>query len=340
LCYDWTLGAIVSWGTTPCIGVDYQFRMDTATALDFVEGYLKQGLQHAQRGEVESFTAGYERLIGRLVAWAGREENVRVVFAIGSRARADRPADEWADLDLILVARDPTPYLAGAGWLDEIGTPWLTFLERTPEGIAYERRVLFEGGLDVDLIPRSLASFEQMLQEGLPQLEATMLRGGVLVLVDKEDLAARLAAAGSAQPGAAPPTELDFAEAVNDFAYHTVWTAKKLRRGELWWAKSCCDRYLKDLLLRMIEWHARAGSAKARGRGRFLEEWADPRVLAALPDAFASYDSEDVWRALFATMDLYRWLAVETATQLGYPYPSPGVDRAAALVRRLFSQRT
>jgi hypothetical protein len=28
--------AIVSWGITPCIGVDYQFRMDTATALDFV----------------------------------------------------------------------------------------------------------------------------------------------------------------------------------------------------------------------------------------------------------------------------------------------------------------
>jgi len=36
-----TIGAIVSWGITPCIGVDHQFRMDTATALDFVEGYLK-----------------------------------------------------------------------------------------------------------------------------------------------------------------------------------------------------------------------------------------------------------------------------------------------------------
>ncbi len=35
-----TIGAIVSWGITPCIGVDYQFRMDTANALDFVEAYL------------------------------------------------------------------------------------------------------------------------------------------------------------------------------------------------------------------------------------------------------------------------------------------------------------
>ncbi len=35
-----TIGAIVSWGITPCIGVDYQFRMDTATALSFVGDYV------------------------------------------------------------------------------------------------------------------------------------------------------------------------------------------------------------------------------------------------------------------------------------------------------------
>ena len=32
--------ALVSWGITPCIGVDYQFRTDTALALDFVRLYL------------------------------------------------------------------------------------------------------------------------------------------------------------------------------------------------------------------------------------------------------------------------------------------------------------
>ena len=34
------IGAIVSWGITPCIGIDYQFRMDTSTAQDFVSGFL------------------------------------------------------------------------------------------------------------------------------------------------------------------------------------------------------------------------------------------------------------------------------------------------------------
>ncbi len=34
--------AVVSWGITPCIGVDYQFRLDTPTAQNFVKPYLKQ----------------------------------------------------------------------------------------------------------------------------------------------------------------------------------------------------------------------------------------------------------------------------------------------------------
>ena len=34
------VGAVVSWGITPCIGVDYQFRIDTSTALDFIIPYL------------------------------------------------------------------------------------------------------------------------------------------------------------------------------------------------------------------------------------------------------------------------------------------------------------
>ncbi len=34
------VGAVVSWGITPCIGVDYQFRIDTAVAQDFVIPFL------------------------------------------------------------------------------------------------------------------------------------------------------------------------------------------------------------------------------------------------------------------------------------------------------------
>jgi hypothetical protein len=31
---------VVSFGITPCMGVDYQFRIDTPTALDFINPVL------------------------------------------------------------------------------------------------------------------------------------------------------------------------------------------------------------------------------------------------------------------------------------------------------------
>ncbi len=111
-----------------------------------------------------------------------------------------------------------------------------------------------------------------------------------------------------------------------------------MRRGELWTAKSCCDSYIKQLLRRMLEWHTRArrgASVDTWMRGRFLEEWADARAVVALPAIFAHYDEADVWRALLATMELFRWLALETAEGLGYAYPSLGEDRAVEIVDHL-----
>jgi aminoglycoside 6-adenylyltransferase len=219
----------------------------------------------------------------------------------------------------------------------QIGTPWVTFLESTPDGNGYELRVLFEGGLDVDFCPDSIDRFRQALQGGLSPVDADLLARGVRVLVDKENLSEYLAAVEIEPAGTGSPGEPEFLNAVSDFWFHTVWTAKRLRRGEMWRAKYCCDVYLKQLLLQMIEWHARASRGPQIDtwmEGRFLSEWADPRAVDALPAVFAHYDPEDVWRALLATMALFRWLAVEVAELLGYEYPHLGDDRATAWVQR------
>ena len=70
-------------------------------------------------------------------------------------------------------------------------------------------------------------------------------------------------------------------------------------------------------------------------RGRFLEEWADPRAVRELPSAFAHYNEEDIWRALAVTMDLFHRISLETEKQPGYAYPTGGADFANELVIRL-----
>jgi hypothetical protein len=59
--------------------------------------------------------------------------------------------------------------------------------------------------------------------------------------------------------------------------------------------------------------------------------------VEGLRAAFARYDADDVRRALLATMDLFSWLAVEAAEQLGYPYPAPAEEHATEFVKMLLS---
>ena len=60
--------------------------------------------------DVGKIAEAYERLIERFVQWAQTDDNIRAAIVIGSRARVDHPADEWSDLDILILANDPAPY--------------------------------------------------------------------------------------------------------------------------------------------------------------------------------------------------------------------------------------
>jgi aminoglycoside 6-adenylyltransferase len=267
----------------------------------------------------------YDLLIERFVKWADDCPDIRVALIVGSRARSDHPADEWADLDIIMVTIDPQLHLSSTDWLKNIGNPLLTFLEPTATGDELERRVLFGGMLNVDfsIIPKGKA--EQVLRsEVSPEIANTFGRG-VRVLVDKDNIASELRKLVSTVKRAPSrlPTENEFVEVVNDFLYHAIFTAKHLRRGELWWTVTCLDCYMQRLMLRMTESHAKAVyglNHETWFRGRFLEEWAKPSVLKRLQSSFAHYDKEDIKHALLATMSLFQEMVKETSGRLGFKY--------------------
>ncbi|MGD2250872.1 MAG: aminoglycoside 6-adenylyltransferase, partial [Candidatus Methanofastidiosia archaeon] len=213
-----------------------------------------------------------------------------------------------------------------------------------------ERRVLFEGGFDVDFAVFPLKKV-QMLHQSVVQktLDPETAAGlsnvfsrGIRVIVDKDKITELLEQTIEILGAPLPSLPLcqHFLNTVHDFWYHTVWTAKHLRRGELWWAHSCCDGHLKILLRHMIEWHSQIQGRDTWFRGRYLEKWADTRVIKELKNAFAHYNEDDIWRALFVTMDLFRWLAKETAEKLQYEYPVKGDQYATELVETLFSGST
>jgi aminoglycoside 6-adenylyltransferase len=286
------------------------------------------------------FAPDPEGLLQRIVSWTEADGGLQACLLLGSRARSDRPADQWSDTDLIVVLDDPDAFLSDPSWPARFGTVAVTFLEETMLSLR-ERRVLYADGTDLDVVPMTR---ERML-EHLDNPHALLALGrGHRTLVDKigifGDLADRIAAAEAAATSALQaPQPAEFANLVNDFWYHAVWTARKLRRGELWVARSCLDGHMKRLLLRVIEWRADRTGARSDHwfDGRFLEHWAEPSTLAELGNSFAHYDPADVSRALAATMDLFRRLATDLAVRLELPYPTRADNAATRLVADLLS---
>lgn len=260
----------------------------------------------------------YEALIERLVEWGGQADGLCAAFVVGSQAREERPADEYSDLDVVLVVGDPEMLIHSDRWLRRLGDFHISFVEDTLGG-GKERRVLFEDGLDVDFVLMSPAAAQAAFKSGEG---AGILERGYRLLIDKVGL---FAAPPSEKPeGSKQASEQAYQNAVHDFWYHTVWTAKKLLRGERWTAKMCLDSYMKGRLLWMIEWHARAAhgpSFDTWHSGRFLDDWAEKWILERLPECFAQYDDVDMRRALRANMALFRMVAVELAELRGFEYP-------------------
>jgi len=285
--------------------------------------------------EVKEF---YTSLTDRFSAWVTSRPDIRAAIVVGSRARVDHPADEWADLDIVMVTTDPEYYVSNSDWIKNFGRPLLTFIEPTSMGDERERRVLYEKMLDVDFAIFPLERVRSLLGSATESKGASpnqailvqvsnMLGRGVRILVDKDGIMSKISGLASAVKNPPPsiPTQDEFLGVVNSFLYHVVYTAKHLRRGELWWTVTCLDCYLQHLLLRMIEWHALVSHDLKHDtwfRGRFLEEWAHPRTIEGLQEAFAHYDKVDVKRALLAATDLFRFLATETAAELNFSFPT------------------
>jgi aminoglycoside 6-adenylyltransferase len=177
------------------------------------------------------------------------------------------------------------------------------------EEIVPTRLVIYEGGVKVDFSFHTLSL--------VPKVRWI---GNYKVLLDKDGLATGMR---QSDRKAAPPGEQDFVRLVDEFWFEAYHVAKYLKREELWLAKRR-DGAVKELLLRMMEWHQKSRHGwdyDTQEEGKHLKDWFDPSLWSPLQDTFARFDSMDVWRGLSTTLSLFRQLARETADRLGFAYP-------------------
>ncbi|MEY8353387.1 aminoglycoside 6-adenylyltransferase [Lachnospiraceae bacterium 54-53] len=258
-------------------------------------------------------------LLEAIISYAKETKDICALILIGSQARIEKHADEYSDIDLIMITENPGYFILSDEWLSHIGTPHISFTEPTIAG-EQERRVLFDNASDVDFVIVSQEHAQNVIQSknGLE-----ILNKGYKILVNKINLIIP-SLTNLAAPGYSAPSENTFRNVVNDFWYHAVWTTKKLLRKEFWSAKFCMDSYMKQKLLWMIEIyeHIRHGeSYNTWYGGRFIDSWAEQDIKDHLCRAFAHYDAADMGTSLIETMNLFRKLAVEVSSAYKFEYP-------------------
>lgn len=280
--------------------------------------------------------AAYLELERRLGAWCEDQPDVLAAIVVGSRGRLSPPPDDYSDLDLILLCAEPARYTDDSAWLSEIGELWIAVLQIAGPGDP-EWLVLFDGGLKVDILLAS-AGPDQPLTKLLAAMPyQDVLARGARLLYSRGSRPANWTPATMPPVKTDSPTRQEFEEGVNETLLVAERLARFIQRGDDWRGHDVVNGALKRSLLTLLEWHARFEPGRHHDtwyQGRFIQQWADHRMLEAVKALDAGYDLQELARSFARALRLIDWLAGETAQRLGYHYPTPGQELTLTWLRQ------
>lgn len=253
------------------------------------------------------------------------DARVRGMVVVGSLAYAEAVADQWSDVDLLVVVaeEDFAHFHPAIGWLGRRGVVYASEAsQHGPFGIA---RAYFTDGLRVDVI----VAPESACGEG-DRWPLTSLQYGARCLFSRSAaLDGLLAYAASAE--AAPAREAHSLEAMsNAFRFKGMLAAGKVARGDLLVALHLTlDLVRECAALAMMLRDRRLGADHHRG--------GDPEdpLLPDLPAAPASHSSTAILDCIVGSAEAFSRLAARLME--GYEFESgpllASVGRARAGLR-------
>ncbi len=264
-----------------------------------------------------------DELLSNIIEWGKRQHPVKAIVLTGSYA-GDWPKDRLSDLDVAVFGEGLEAYISDHAWMEELGDVWVSIPEVTREGQP-TRLVIFSGGRKVDFSFLPVSVLEEFAeQQALPELYDQAYR----VLVDKIGIERRLPPSRGRHHRVRKPTEEEFVSVVHEFWFEAWHVAKYLYRQDLWHAKFR-DWTTKELLLKMIEWHAQSRhdwDYDTRYLGVDMRRWLDRGTWKQLHETFGHFDGGDSWQALEATAQLFSEQGREVARNLRYRYPQEVED--------------
>lgn len=269
-----------------------------------------------------------EEMMGLILDFAQESESVRAVIMNGSRVNPNAPRDIFQDYDIVFIVTSVTDFVHDRSWMERFGD---LIIMQTPDemgGTAAEPLhrfaflMQFADGNRIDLTFYAADHLDTFTRDSLSRL-----------LLDKD---------GRIEPYAEPsdsdyltklPTAAAFAECCNEFWWVSTYIAKGLWRRELSYAKYMYERPVRDMLLRMLQWHigVKTEFAVDSGKcGKYFERFLEPKQWEAFVQSYPDGDYDNMWQGLETMCGLFRETAKEVARHCGFVYNSQEDERVTA----------
>ncbi len=252
---------------------------------------------------------------------AQNDHRVRAVMLNGSRTNPDAIKDIFQDFDIVYLVSELESFKTNPAWIDDFGERMMMQLpdefKIEPPNDRYAYLIQFKDGHRLDLTLK-MGHFDP---DSLSML-----------LLDKDGTTPKLPAPTERDYLPRPPTLKTFFETCNEFWWVAPYVAKGLWRSELIYAQSHLE-ILREQLLRALEWFIGICTdfQKSIGsKGKHLSRLLSPNHWLQLQKTYADANLEQIWKALFCIVDLFREIALVVADHFELPYPFEDDRRVTA----------
>ena len=269
-----------------------------------------------------------QEMLDLILDTARQDDCIRAVILSGSRTNPDAPRDCFQDFDIVYVVTEMTPYVHNLEWIRRFGELMILQLpdemaDPSPEenyGFCYLMQ--FMDGNRIDLTCYPVEKIDEMKWEGFN-----------VVLLDKDGYVSSLIPQGEKTSIPKPPTAKAFADCTNEFWWVAPYVAKGLWRGEILYARTMLDDYMRTQLMKMLYWYVGVKTDFTGDPGKFgkyLKNFLPGDWWQMLLNTYADASFDHTWEALFVMTSLFREAAKVVAERFNFEYPEDDDERVSA----------
>ena len=172
----------------------------------------------------------YNETINKLRTWSQSEKSIQGVIILGSQVRDEFEGDEWSDLDVLLLAENPSDFIRSDKWLDFFGEVACAVIEETPldwVNMTWSvKRILFTDNRAIDF---SILPADRV--DDILSMNAEIHARGYEIIYDANPniLTAKVetSLAEIKDEPPKPPTEAELQQIINNILFELLFAAKK-----------------------------------------------------------------------------------------------------------------